>query len=308
MPPEGHLTVTWSEHTVSLAGGLIVALRRPEWRIAEPGYGALDPRTTISPRMALDLSGLGRLANVPAAAITAHEDPKDDDGNGISGRAAWIEHPVTGERQLGRFGWKAQQPTLRRQVAAAFATDLGLSTRLRPNPLGDCTPPQHACRDAAKGGAGDAVEVSDPMLDLVTAYVASLPSPEPSGADSEPSVRGRAVFEASGCAACHRPDLVSDAIAAQPYTDLLLHDLGDDLADALPQAGAGGREWRTAPLWGLAGRLPASDGFGLLHDGRARSTLEAILWHGGEAEAARDHVVNLPARDREALIVFLESL
>jgi CxxC motif-containing protein (DUF1111 family) len=302
LPAEPRIAIDWSEHPVTLADGLVVTLRRPAYRAAaQPG---LAPGTMLSPRLAPSLAGIGLLAAIPEAAILAGADPDDADGDGIRGRPNRAWSLAEGGSRLGRFGWKAAEPGLPDQVATAFSLDLGLSTPLLPEPWGDCTEAQSLCRGAPHGlAAGEETEVSQSLFDLVVLYLRNLAAParRPAGVP-----RGEAVFAAAGCAACHRHAFtLADGRRVAPFSDLLLHDMGEGLADHRPDWQAGGRDWRTAPLWGLGSR-PA--GTALLHDGRARSPLEAILWHGGEAGAARDRVLGLSTADREALLAFLESL
>jgi CxxC motif-containing protein (DUF1111 family) len=220
---------------------------------------------------------------------------------------------------LGRFGYKAGMPTVREQSAAAFAGDIGISTPLFPDNWGDCTEAQADCRaaihgdDAGQGG----FEVDAEGLDLVTFYSRNLGVPARRNADAPQVLRGRDVFQETGCTSCHRPSFVTHRLEDQPeqsfqliwpYTDMLLHNMGEGLADNRPEARATGTEWRTAPLWGIGLTEQVSGTATFLHDGRARNLLEAILWHSGEAQAARDRVVEMPAADRAALIRFLESL
>lgn len=291
---EGEARVAWQRLEPGLA-----TLLEPDWSVAGWAYGAPDD-IRVSARVAPPLRGTGLLDAVPEAAILGLADPEDRDGDGISGRAHLVTTPG-GEKRVGRFGWKAAEPTLDSQIAAAFALDLGLSTRLRPDPAGDCTEAQAVCRSAPHGDAGGA-EVPEAMLGPLRAFVAGLKPPE-----SRASARGEAIFAATGCAACHHPDLpTAGGGTARAYTDLLLHDLGFGLDDALPEGDATSAEWRTAPLWGLAEALRR--GAGLMHDGRARDVTEAVLWHGGEAGAARDRFEALPAKQRRALVDFVKGL
>lgn len=315
---EGRPHVTWTEEPVTLADGTEVSLRRPDWTVVDLGYGPMDPETKLSPRIAPPMIGLGLLEAVPAEQIAAHADPDDADGDGISGRVAEVTNAETGERMIGRFGWKASQPTLRQQASAAFLGDMGLSTTGRPFGYGDCSEAQKACRDAPDGGSeATGLEVSETMLRLVVFYSRHLAVPARRNVTDPAVVRGEAVFAAAGCDGCHRPSLTTaadaddPALAGQtihPFTDLLLHDMGPDLADGLPEGGAGAQEWRTPPLWGIGLTETVNGHTHFLHDGRARSVLEAILWHGGEAQSARDHVVGLNAADRDALIAYVNSL
>lgn len=318
-PAEYRLDISYEEIPVALSDGETATLRRPTYTAADLGYGPLHPDAMLSPRVAPQMIGLGLLEAIPAADILALADPDDADGDGISGRPNIVWSAEFDQPMLGRFGLKAGAPTIREQSAAAFAGDIGISTPLFPDPWGDCTPTQTECRiaihgdDAGQGG----FEVDGEGLDLVTFYSRNLGVPARRDADDPQVLRGREVFHQTGCTSCHRPGFVTHRLAGQPeqsfqliwpYTDMLLHDMGEGLADHRPEGRATGTEWRTAPLWGI-GRTEQVSGYAtFLHDGRARSLLEAILWHGGEAGAARDTVVNMPAADRAALIRFLESL
>jgi CxxC motif-containing protein (DUF1111 family) len=213
---------------------------------------------------------------------------------------------------LGRFGWKANQPSIEQQSAGAFLGDIGLTSPLFPEQ--NCTAVQEACRAAPTGGDP---EVDQEKIDAVTFYARYLAVPARRDADDSTVRHGEALFAAIGCASCHFTTLVTGdlddapALSAQrihPYTDLLLHDMGTDLADDRPDYEADGREWRTPPLWGLGLIATVNRHTLLLHDGRARGVAEAILWHGGEGETARETFRNLPREDRAALVRFLESL
>jgi CxxC motif-containing protein (DUF1111 family) len=245
-------------------------------------------------------------------------DPDDADGDGISGRpnitwSAEYQRPM-----LGRFGLKAGAPTLRQQSAAAFAADIGISTPLFEAGHGDCTAAQVDCINSPHGDGDVRVfEVDEIGLDLVTFYSANLAVPARRNVDDPEVLRGKVVFHTTGCASCHTPSFVTHRLKDQPaqsfqliwpYTDMLLHDMGPDLADNRPEGRATGQEWRTPPLWGIGLTGQVSGHTQFLHDGRARNILEAILWHGGEAQSARDTVVSMPPADRAALIRFIESL
>ncbi len=311
---EGKPAVTYSPLPVTFPDGTTITLRNPAYTVTAPGYGPLATGTALSPRTAPQMIGLGLLETIPAADILSREDPDDTDKDGISGRANRIDG------QLGRFGHKAAQPTIRHQSAQAFAMDLGLSTVLHPAPWGDCTKAQPACRDAPHGQEPDArngLEVDVESLDLVTYYARNLAVPARRNVGDPVVLRGKELFHALNCTGCHTPKHVTARLPDDPeqsfqliwpYTDLLLHDMGPALADGLPEGRATGSEWRTPPLWGLGLTRRVSPDAGYLHDGRARTVLEAILWHGGEAEPHRDAVIVLPKPDREALIAFLESL
>jgi CxxC motif-containing protein (DUF1111 family) len=311
LKPESKLHVTFETHTETLGDGTAVELRRPRIRI--DGEDKLTDLAWVSPRLAPSLHGSGLLERVPLTWLAARADPDDLDGDGVSGAVVMGQY---GEQDIepGRFGWKGDEPDLAHQVSAAFHFDLGLSTPLRRALWGDCTEVQADCRAAPQGADKNGVEVESKVVALVATYLRALPAPAPT---SVPNERGRTLFAEIGCHACHASSVPAAFAAGDtkwfaPYTDLLAHDMGDGLADRAfddsISAVAGAHDWRTAPLWGLGARVAAKDGANLLHDGRARSVLEAILWHGGEAAGAKQRVTELSAEDRAALIAFLESL
>jgi CxxC motif-containing protein (DUF1111 family) len=318
LPGEYRLDVTWTEEVITLSGGETATLRRPTYAATDLGFGPLAPDAMLSPRLAPPMIGLGLIEAIPAADILAGADPDDADGDGLSGRAAIVPSVVYGLPMLGRFGWKAGAPTVLEQSAGAFAGDIGISSPLHPAPWGDCTAGQPACI-AAPHGDGDArgTEIGAEELDLVTFYSRHLAVPARRDLDDPQVLRGKDVFYSTGCTGCHTPKFVTARLTGDnplgfqliwPYSDFLLHDMGPDLADNRPEGVADGQEWRTPPLWGigLTGQVLGSENY--LHDGRARTLLEAILWHGGEAQAQRDAVVAMDPADRAALIRFLESL
>jgi len=316
---EGRLHVTYEERKVTLADGTAVALRAPSYAITDLGYGALHPKTMISLRVAPPMIGLGLLEQIPESAIRANADAGDRDGDGISGRAGRGWDPKRRTAALGRFGWKASKPTLDAQNQAAFSTDIGISTPFRPAPAGDCTAGQPDCLGAPHGDDAhyDNLEAPVTVTDLVLFYTRHLAVPGRPDAGDRQVLAGKKVFHESGCTACHVPNFRTIADGPEPelrdqliwpYSDLLLHDMGDGLSDDRPEGAASGREWRTPPLWGIGLTRTVSGHTYFLHDGRARSLLEAILWHGGEAEAARERVKALPKSGRDALLAFLESL
>jgi len=318
---EGWVEVRYRETEVRLAEGETAMLRRPSYGIRDLGYGPLDPETLTSPRLAPRLVGLGPLDAVPEAAILAHSDPGDSDGDGISGRPNRVWDPARGRVGLGRYGWKAGEASVEAQIQSAFARDLGIATPLYTEGAGDCTGRQPLCRAAPHGNSRRhaGVEAGPEVMALVTAYVRGLAVPPRRDAAAPAVLEGEGIFHRVGCAACHRPELpVADALPGadaargeqviRPYTDLLLHDMGEGLADGRPEGDANGREWRTAPLWGIGPVASVGGQAAWLHDGRARSLLEAILWHDGEARASRDAVVALPTSSRAKLVRFLESI
>ncbi|MBY6139285.1 c-type cytochrome [Leisingera daeponensis] len=315
---EYKLQVDYGEFEVPLNGGQTATLRRPLYTAANLGYGPLAEGAMLSPRVAPPMIGLGLLETIPAADILAHADEEDADGNGISGRANLVWSQEFNQIMLGRFGLKAGSPTVHEQSAGAFSGDIGISTPLFPAHAGECTNQQIKCQSAPHGGSDSReTEIDQPNMDLVTFYSRNLGVPARRNTDDPKVLRGKQVFYDSGCTSCHVPKYVTHRLQDRPeqsfqlvwpYSDLLLHDMGEGLADHRPEARATGREWRTAPLWGIGLTQQVSPRATFLHDGRARTLLEAILWHGGEAEAAKTRVVELSPRDRAALISFLESL
>lgn len=316
---EGRMTIRYQDVPVALSDGEYASLRQPSYTIADLGYGPLHPQTQISPRVAPPMIGLGLLEAIPEDELVARADPDDKDGDGISGRAKMIWSIEDGKPMLGRFGWKAGTPTVKQQSADAFNGDIGLSNPLFTANSGDCTAAQQSCLDAPNGGDAQygGLEVPANVLDLVTFYSRNLSVPKRRDAADPEVLRGKQVFHETGCAACHVPSHKTaeradmpeqSAQLIWPYTDLLLHDMGDGLADGRPEGMASGSEWKTPPLWGIGLTQVVNGHQFLLHDGRARGVLEAILWHGGEAQAARDRVVALPKADRAALVRFVNSL
>ncbi|MGZ2257245.1 di-heme oxidoreductase family protein [Roseobacter sp. A03A-229] len=318
-PAEARIAITYEEFDVVLEGGETVTLRKPTLALDNLGYGPLHPDTMTSARVAPQMIGLGLLDAIPAADILAQADPEDADGDGISGRPNIVWSSVYGTPMLGRFGVKAGEPSVWEQSAGAFHGDIGISTPLHPTGYGDCTEAQAACRAAPDGNTPDHdnAEIGQLGLELVSFYSSNLAVPARRDYDDPEVLRGKQMFYKTGCISCHTPKFVTHRLEGQPeqsfqliwpYTDMLLHDMGEGLADNRPEARATGREWRTPPLWGIGLTQQVSGHTYFLHDGRARSLMEAILWHGGEAEAAKNRVISMPKPDRDALIRFLESL
>ena len=292
-------------------------LPRPVYTVDAPGYGPLDPATRLSPRLAPAMAGVGLLGAIDEADLLAYSDPDDADGDGISGRPNLQALP-DGTVRMGRFGLKAATATVREQVAHALFVDMGLSNPRLPGGRGDCTAAQTVCDslvDGVQPRLGD-TEVPDPMLELMTFYSERLAVPARSDVDDPEVLAGKAAFAGAGCTGCHVPKHVTSRAAAPelafqliwPYTDLLLHDMGAGLADGAGEGVATGTEWRTAPLWGIGAAKAVNPRTSYLHDGRADTLIEAVLWHGGEAAASRDAVLGLSDAERDALVRFLESL
>ena len=311
VPAEGRVLVDYEELSGRFEDGTRWTLRKPRYALVDLAYGPLGAGAALSPRMTQSLAGVGLLEAVAEQSILAHADSGDRDGDGISGRPNWIRE-ADGGRRLGRFGWKANQVDVRAQTVAAFSAEQGITSPDRR--ASNCTPSQRACLAMPDGGSP---EISEADLRALVSFLLTAPVPGRSALESPAVRRGATLFESAGCTRCHLPELVtapdatSPLLAGQrihPFTDLLLHDMGPGLADGRPDHEATGSEWRTPPLWGLgrAAEIGAEPSY--LHDGRARTLQEAILWHGGEAERARQAFLRMDAPDRAALVAFLESL
>jgi CxxC motif-containing protein (DUF1111 family) len=304
--------VSWEELPGTYGDGTPFSLRKPTYRFEEPGYGAFPADLMVSPRVAPANFGLGLLEAIPETDLVALADPDDADGDGISGRPNQVYDLRKQTTVMGRFGWKAGQPTIEQQTAAAFLGDIGITSSLFP--VENCPPAQTDCLAQQSGGTP---EIDDEKLHDVVYYGKTLAVPGRRDVDDPTVLAGKRRFREAGCASCHVarhvtgvdpafPELSNQIIF--PYTDLLLHDMGDALADGRPEAAADGREWRTPPLWGIGLIHQVNGHTELLHDARARDLAEAILWHGGEAEASREKFRLMDAADRAALLRFLESL
>jgi CxxC motif-containing protein (DUF1111 family) len=312
VPAEGDVIIGYTPMRGTFADGQPYELTKPEYRIEHPGYGAPSNELLISARVAPAMIGLGLLEAVPERALREREDPNDTNHDGVSGRANLVWDVRLAAPALGRFGWKAEQPTIEQQSAAAFLADLGVTSALFPDEA--CTLAEQRCREQPNGGSP---ELSDELLRSIVLYARTLGVPARRGGD-DPVVReGEVRFARAGCADCHTPTLRTGEFVPvpelanqeiHPYSDLLLHDLGERLSDGRPSFGADGREWRTAPLWGIGLTRTVNEHTRLLHDGRARNVSEAILWHDGEARNARDAFTRMDRSERHALLAFLESL
>ena len=310
--PEGTPHIAYIEVLGEYPDGTKYSLRRPIYSIENLGYGSMRSDVMISPRTAPQMIGMGLLEAIPEAAIRSNTDESDANGDGISGRVNEVWDEVAGAFALGRFGWKANQPTVAQQVAGAFNGDMGITSDIFP--VHDITASQSGLDTLPKGGMP---EIGKKELEQVIFYSRTLAVPAARSTDSPNFLRGKQMFALSGCAGCHIPQWTTgdnsgiSQLRRQiifPYTDLLLHDMGNELADGRPDFRADGNEWRTPPLWGI-GLIPVVNHHtNYLHDGRARSIEEAILWHGGESTSSRDKFKSLPANDRAALVQFVQSL
>ena len=271
-------------------------------------YRPLPAGVLFSPRAAPVVFGLGLLEAVPEREIVSGADPRDRNRDGISGRPNYVWDAIKGRQALGRFGWKANAPNLVQQAAGAYNGDMGVTSALFP---------AEPCEGQHPGCARHAPEIDRQTVADVALYTQTLAVPARRDLDDPATQRGERLFYAVGCAGCHTPTLRTGTLRGvpevsnqviHPYTDLLVHDMGPGLADGRPDFQASGSEWRTAPLWGIGLVETVNGHTNFLHDGRARTVLEAVLWHGGEAKAARNKVKRLRGRDRDALIAFLQSL
>ncbi len=297
---EAHPYVSFISFSGKFDDGEKFDLRKPLFNIVDWMFGPPPAHTRVSARVANQLIGLGLLEKIPAKEIEALADPDDNNGDGISGRANYVLNVRTKQMQLGRFGWKAEVPTVEQQSAAAFNGDMGLTTSLFPDK--NCPPGQTACANAVSGGSP---EVDDDILARVTLFSQSIAVPVQRPV---PSDAGEKTFKRIGCASCHQPSYNVNGVAIFPYTDLLLHDMGQGLSDVATSGEVLPTEWRTPPLWGI-GLLHVVNGHtNLMHDGRARGVSEAILWHDGEAASAKKAYLGLSKIQRNELVQFVESL
>jgi CxxC motif-containing protein (DUF1111 family) len=307
MASEGKVRVRYEPVDYTYPDGETVTLRKPLYSTDTQ----LSDGVALNPRIAPPMIGLGLLQAIEDEDILAHADPDDLDGDGISGRAERL-----GDGALGRFGWKHTTASIMEQSALAFSNDMGLSTWVFPAPYGDCTEAQEACITAFHGDADGMPEVADELLDYVSAYSANLAVPARRDLDDPDVLAGKALFYQAGCISCHMPKHATGPdnppeVANQliwPYSDLLLHDMGEGLADLTPTRDVPASEWRTPPLWGIGLTETVSGHTHYLHDGRANSLEEAILWHGGEATSAREAFANYTEAERARVLRFLESL
>ncbi len=308
---EGKISIVYQSITEIFADGTTVVLQKPSYQINTLGFGPLASNLQISPRVANQMIGMGLLEAIPESTLLGFADENDTNKDGVSGKINYVHDVRTNSKKIGRFGWKANQPNIRQQVAAAFLGDMGITTSMFSNenaPFGvDLTA-------IANGGTP---EISDLNFDRVVLYSSTLAVPARRNYAEQNVLKGKKTFETIGCANCHIPKIQTGnnhTITAlrnqtiRPYTDLLLHDMGADLADNTPDFKATGTEWRTQPLWGIGLIETVNNHTNLMHDGRAKNVTEAILWHGGEAKSAKDKFKKLTATERSELLEFINSL
>ena len=310
--PEGRVRVTYTPVPVTFTDGSVVELQQPALQMTDLGYGPMHAQTLFSARIAPPMIGLGLLEAIAEEDLLAQQDPDDVNGDGIRGRANQVWSHEAQALQMGRFGWKAGQPSMRQQNADAFFNDMGLSTQLMAGT--SCTAEQTDCLAAPQGGEP---EVNEKIEAQVLFYSRNLAVPARRNADDPQVLKGKALFHQANCQGCHTPRFVTGAEAGEPelanlvmfpYTVLLLHDMGEGVADQRPEFQASGQDWRTPPLWGIGLTQTVSGHTRFLHDGRARNIMEAVLWHSGEAETSKQQVLQFSQSEREALLAFLNSL
>lgn len=312
VPAEGTIKIENKEVHGKFADGEAYTLLAPTYRFEDLQYGELTHDTQFSPRVAPSVFGMGLLEAIPEVQILERNDPADSDKDGISGRPNRVWDHVANKVVMGRFGWKLNQPDVAHQTAGAFSAEIGMTTSLRPDE--NCTKVQTACLAAPNGGKP---EISDEIFRHIVNYQHTLGVPARRNLAAPEVKQGAKLFVQSGCAACHRPTFVTGEVedapwlskqTIHPFTDMLLHDMGAGLADGRADFEASGNEWRTPPLWGIGLQHAVNGHTRLLHDGRARDVSEAILWHGGEGERAKESFRTLSKAEREALLAFINSL
>ncbi|PWU04641.1 MAG: thiol oxidoreductase [Bacteroidetes bacterium] len=306
--PEAKINITYTENPFTFPDGETASLRNPTYTLLNP-YKPLPGNLMMSPRMAPPFFGLGLIQSIPESTILAFADENDADGDGISGKANYVYDPYLQKTMIGRFGLKANTATILTQVAGAYNQDMGVTNYVFPkeSSFGQSQLDSHV----------DDPEIADSILNAAEFYIRTLAVPARRNVTDLTVQSGENIFRQLNCVGCHKPtiqtgvDLSLKCVSNQrihPYTDLLLHDMGDGLADGRPDFKADGKEWKTPALWGI-GLFEKTNGVPYyLHDGRARTLEEAILWHGGEAEKAKQGFIQLSSTDRKALIKFLKSL
>lgn len=305
---EAKFQVTYTPIIETLADGTKITLQKPTYSLVD-SYMSIPSNIMLSPRLAAPVFGLGLLEAITEADILMHEDINDDDGDGISGKANYVFDFVTSSTKIGRFGWKANTATVLEQCAGAYNGDMGITNHIFDKETG-------YGQTNGSDAYGDVLEVSEAILNEIAFYCKTLGVPAARDMDKPSVIRGSQLFEQMKCAKCHIPKMTSgyDAIAAVsnqtffPYTDMLLHDMGDDLADNRPDYLANGNEWKTRPLWGIGLTQIVNGHTDFLHDGRAKTITEAILWHGGEALNSKNEFKKLSTKDRMDLLEFLNAI
>jgi CxxC motif-containing protein (DUF1111 family) len=314
VPPEGIGHIDWEEVPGRFPDGEAYSLRKPRYRVRDLAHGPLPEGTILEARTAPPVHGVGLLEAIDDATLLALAKAQEGDPDGVSGRVNRVVDPETGQTAIGRFSLKANVPSLRAQAAGAAFNDMGVTSPVHPRE--NCLPHQTACLQAKHGGTPEEPELPERFLQSLTVYLQLLAVPARRNLDDPVALRGEELFKTARCNACHVdtlktgntheiPRLRNQTI--HPYSDLLLHDMGPELAGR-PDHEATAQEWRTPPLWGIGLTERSNRHTMFLHDQRARNLQEAILWHGGEAAAARSRFMAMAKADRQALLRFLESL
>ncbi|KJF91316.1 di-heme oxidoreductase family protein [Photobacterium leiognathi] len=310
--PEGKIALTYTDVPVTFADGEVITLRKPNLSITDLNYGPMADDVMLSARIAPPMIGLGLLEHIPEQTLKNFVVEQAAENKGVSGKLNQVWDVRANKTVTGRFGWKAGQPNLMQQNAAAFNGDIGLTNALFEQE--NCTDKQTICAELPNGGKHEA---SEKVLTFVEFYSQHLAVPARRNINDPLVMKGEKLFADIGCQSCHRTQIKTAKVPERPalseqminpYTDLLLHDMGEGLADNRSEFLANGQEWRTPPLWGLGYTEEVNGHTNFLHDGRARSVMEAVLWHGGEAQTSRDKVLQLSKSDRQALVAFLDSL
>jgi len=302
VPYEGKLHISYNNKYITYDDGQSVVLKQPTYTLVDLNYGPLHKDTIISVRKAPALIGLGLLEQISKEEILKNEDINDENKDGISGVANYVYSIKNKAFTLGRYTYKASAPSVTHQIAAAFVNDMGLTSTYFPND--NCTQTQEACLSAPK--AMHKIDVPTLRLEAISFYLEHLKVPYV----KKTNPQGKRIFNSLGCTSCHLPSLTTaSGEIIKPFTDLLLHDMGEGLSDGRSEFKASGREWRTAPLWGINSLQKAiGKKVDYLHDGRASSLEEAILWHDGEAKNSKDAFKKLNEKNRQYLLEYLKEL
>jgi CxxC motif-containing protein (DUF1111 family) len=316
MQGEASLQLSYQTTKGRYADGSEYELRKPSYHLTNLAYGEMASHIGLTPRFAPNIFGAGLLDAIDNKDLLAQEDISDSNDDGISAKYNRVPNVKTGVLEIGRFGLKANHPNLAQQIGAAFRNDIGITNSFFPTEA--CTEIQRNCIKTAKlTTAKDSLEINDKLFSLVLTFNRLLGVPPARDLNGELQRKGREHFYLLGCQQCHQPSYQTDKnypvteLANQriwPYSDLALHDMGEGLADNVIDHKASGQEWRTAPLWGIGLQSTTTRRTEFLHDGRARSISEAILWHGGEAAPAQQKFIQLTRLERKELITFLQSI
>jgi CxxC motif-containing protein (DUF1111 family) len=307
---EGEVFIDWVNSNFTFPDGSTIELRKPSVRVENLNFGPLADNVMISLRNTQAILGMGYLEAISEKDILKQVEKQK--AMGLNGRPNYVRDDINKKISLGRFGWKANQPSIKQQVASAFLADIGINSAIYPEQ--SCTPVQKECLAAI---SGKEPELRDELWEPITFWSQSLDVPAQRNRETAEFKTGEKLFESAGCSGCHVPEMRTGKYAAvpqlsnkliRPYTDLLLHDMGPDLADGRSDFKASGSDWRTPPLWGIGLSMQVNASNSFLHDGRARNLLEAIVWHGGEAKTSRDKFIAFTKKQRDELIYFLSSI